>query len=262
LIYAASQAPLKSAQKQGFPMAARRGTAAFIGVVGLGLMTLGLSSPAAAEGIFERIFGGLRHAVEGPSRSSAFADPLSNPSPPQRRADAGPAKAFCVRTCDGHFFPLQARHGFSAAEACHSFCPGSETRLYSGSNIDYAVAPDGSRYADLDNAFVYRKQLVASCTCNGHDQFGLAHIDVTNDPTLRPGDVVATKNGLAAFTRTRNNVAEFTPVNADPKLAKSYRDKLSEMKIAPPTPVAANAVPMTLPPQARSGNNHSAQLSR
>src|SRR5665647_3627690 len=89
-------------------------------VVALGLMTLGLPTPASA-GIFERIFGGLQQAVEGSARApaviSSFADPLASTrnSPinaqPQRRADIGPSKAFCVRTCDGHFFPVQARAG-------------------------------------------------------------------------------------------------------------------------------------------------------
>ena len=116
-----------------------------------------------------------------------------------------------MRTCDGHFFPVQAHAGLSAADSCHSFCPASQTRLYSGGGIDHAVAADGSRYADLDNAFVYRKQLVAGCTCNGRDPFGLARMDVNSDPTLRPGDVVATKTGLVAFTGMKNKVSPLPP---------------------------------------------------
>ena len=34
---------------------------------------------------------------------------------------------------------------------------------------------------------------------NGRDAFGLAPYDMTSDPTLRPGDVVATKDGFQAF---------------------------------------------------------------
>jgi hypothetical protein len=236
-------------------------------------MTLGLSTPASA-GIFERIFGGLRQAVEAPAHApeviSSFADPLASPrnsssnSQPQRRADIGPAKAFCVRTCDGHFFPVQARAGLSAAEACHSFCPGSQTKLYSGSNIDYAVASDGSRYGDLANAFVYRKQLVAGCTCNGRSPFGLARMEVNSDPTLRRGDVVATKEGMVTFTGTKNNVADFTPVGADRNLPKSTRDKLSDVKIMPPTP-ASGFTPVMLRSsldRIDGDNPRSAQLSR
>jgi hypothetical protein len=219
-----------------------RGKSVAIGVLGLSLLSLGLSQPASAQGIFERIFGGLRHAVEAPHQPtniSAFADPLAGLGDrPQQRAELGPAKAFCVRSCDGHFFPVQARPGMTAAESCHAFCPASKTVLYSGSNIDYAVASDGSRYADLDNAFAYRKQLVDGCTCNGRDAFGLARMDVANDPTLRPGDVVATKSGLMAFTGTTNKVADFTPIDAYRGLSKTSREKLSEVKIMPPNPGA------------------------
>jgi hypothetical protein len=60
---------------------------------------------------------------------------------------------------------------------------------------------------------VYRKQLVANCTCNGKDPFGLTSFDVKNDPTLRPGDIVSTKDGLLAFTGKSGSAAAFTPVN-------------------------------------------------
>ncbi len=238
---------------------AARGKRALVGVaagfLSLGLLTLSLSTPASAQGIFERIFGGLRRVIEAPSRmlpnTQAFVDPLTgvgNDTDPrqQLRVETGPARAFCVRTCDGHFFPVQAHAGLSAAESCKAFCPGSQVRLYSGGNIDYAVASDGSRYADLDNAFVYRKKLVAGCTCNGRNAFGLAHIDVNTDPTLRPGDIVATKTGLAAFTGVKNHVADFTPIGAYRGLSETARDKLSAVKIMPPAPSAAGVTMATI----------------
>ena len=247
-----------------------RGRSAAIGVLSLGLVTLALSAPASAQGIFERIFGGLRHAIEGPARApasiSAFADPLTSLGDrPQQRADSGPGRAFCVRSCDGHFFPVQSRAGLSAAESCSAFCPASKTRLYSGAAIDTAMASDGSRYADLDNAFVYRKQLVEGCTCNGRDPFGLARMDVKADPTLRPGDVVATKSGLVAFTGTKNNVADFTPIDTYRGLSKSSRDKLSEVKIMPPNPGAAEVTTATVTHvsnRARDNDRRRAQLER
>ena len=82
-----------------------------------------------------------------------------------------------------------------------------------GGEIGAAVAQDGQHYTNLDTAFVYRKQLVANCTCNGRDAFGLAPFDVKNDPTLRPGDIVSTKNGLASYTGGSGPSATFTPVN-------------------------------------------------
>ena len=77
-----------------------------------------------------------------------------------------------------------------------------------------ALSPkNGEHYANLDAAFVYRKQLVANCTCNGRNAFGLASFDVKNDPTLRPGDIVSTKNGLMAYAGKSGRGAIFTSVN-------------------------------------------------
>ena len=148
-----------------------------------------------------------------PSNAAEHADRL-------RESESGPSKAFCVRTCDGQFFPVDAHPGMSVAEACRAFCPASQTQIYTGGKIDDAVAHDGARYADLPKAFVYRKQLIAGCTCNGRDHFGLAHVDVNADPTLRPGDMVATGNGMLAFTGRPNRTAHFKPVEPYPHFSK------------------------------------------
>ncbi len=204
---------------------------------------------------------------QAPSNAQSYAEPFSDffrgPDRSKERSDSGPASAYCVRTSDGFYFPVQAHAGVSAAEACHVFCPASQTRLYSGSGIDHAVATDGSGYAELDTAFLYRKQLVAGSTCNGRDRFGLAHVDVTTDPTLRPGDIVATKDGLVAVTGMKNHVAEFTPLANDRAIPMSTREKLSAVKIMPPNPGARRIAPviMSAAPRGRD-ENHSAQLAR
>jgi hypothetical protein len=222
-----------------------------LGLCCASLLTAVLPQTASA-GFLDRLFGGFRRAIEAPRPPIAFADPFSNlanhfnGAPRQERlrgaSATGPARAFCVRTCDGRYFPVQAHAGMSAAEACHSFCPASETRLYAGSNIDYASAPDGSRYTDLKNAYAYRKALVQGCTCNGRDAFGLAHIDPKYDPTLRRGDIVATANGLAAYTGAHNNVADFTPVQNYSPLPRNTRDKLGETKVGPAAPASTDFV--------------------
>jgi Protein of unknown function (DUF2865) len=232
-----------------------------------GLVTLASLAPASAQGIFERIFGGLRRTVEAPAglptNIQAFANPFGSPSEGNApRSETGPASAYCVRTCDGHFFPVQAHAGVSAADACHAFCPASQTRTYSGGGIDHAVAADGSRYADLDTAFLYRQQLVAGCTCNGRDAFGLARVDVNSDPTLRPGDIVATKTGMVAFAGMKNKVADFTPVDSYRGLPKTARDKVSEMKIMPPNPGALIVTPVTLAPSGRQRGNDNRSAQR
>jgi hypothetical protein len=43
--------------------------------------------------------------------------------------------------------------------------------------------------------------LVSGCTCNGKDSLGLVTLDVSNDPTLQPGDTVATPDGKTATVK-------------------------------------------------------------
>jgi len=225
-----------------------RATAA--GLAALALFAV--STPAGAFNIFESIFGRVHR--EPPPQAQAYAPPAyaepsrSSFSVPQRQArvDSGPASAFCVRSCDGHFFPVRAHPGLSAAQACHAFCPAAETRLYSGSSIDHATASDGSRYADLPNAFTYRKQIVAGCTCNGRDPFGLAQIDPKADPTLKAGDVVVTDKGPEAFTGSKT--AQFTPVQDYSGFSKSARAQLSALKTMPANPGAPAPVVSAVAP--------------
>src|SRR5439155_22971988 len=103
-----------------------------------------------------------------PSSASPFADPNSPFGRPDSgpRYESGPAVAFCVRLCDGRFFPIQRSSGANAAQVCNSFCPAARTKIFSGGVINYAVANDGTRYSELPNAFAYRDQIVADCSCN------------------------------------------------------------------------------------------------
>jgi hypothetical protein len=248
-------------------MAARGGSMILrvsAGVIAAAALTFASLTPASA-GIFESIFGGFFHAERHapPATVNAYAEPSgSSVTRETRRGESGPASAYCVRISDGFYFPVQAHAGVSVAEACHAFCPGSRTRLYSGGGIDNAVASDGDRYADLDTAFLYRKELVAGATCNGRDRFGLAHVDATTDPTLRPGDIVATKSGMVAVTGMKNKVAEFAPINDYRGVPKSTRDKLAGVKIMPHAPGASKLMSLTGQTGVSHDDNRSAQLSR
>jgi hypothetical protein len=203
-------------------------------------------APAFAQGFFESLFGRPRPRVVQPEslppQVTAYADPFGPRE--SRRSDgnvySGRGSAFCVRTCDGRYFPLQHHAGVSPAELCRSFCPTAQTMVFSGGSINSAVAPNGTRYADLDNAFAYRDKVVDNCTCNGKDSFGLARMSPVVDPTLRAGDIVATNDGLANFRGKTSGSAEFTPINAS---AAAWAQKLSAIKVrpAPPAPQVAAA---------------------
>ena len=139
---------------------------------------------------------------------------------------------------------------------CQAFCPASATKVFFGSSIENASASTGERYADSDNAFAYRKALKADCTCNGRSAAGLAPVDLALDTSLKAGDVVATSNGLVAYSGVRlgaNQSPEFTPVASFPGLTSDVRAKLGEMKVVPVTaelidsskPIANDLPPVT-----------------
>ena len=196
---------------------------------------------ASAEDLFGFLFGGgqRQQQRQAPSQANFFADPFGfnqQPAPPPRPvASSGSGPAFCVRTCDGRYFPL-ARGNASPAQMCQAFCPASPTRVFFGGTIDGASSSNGERYAESENAFAFRKALRADCTCNGRDPAGLAPVDLTLDTSLRPGDVIATTTGLVAYSGVKvgvNQTAEFTPVASYPGLTADVRARLGEMKVAP-----------------------------
>jgi Protein of unknown function (DUF2865) len=195
---------------------------------------------ACAEGLFDFLFGGIEKPRQRQApQENFFADPFGigqqAAPPPSRPAVASSGPAFCVRSCDGRYFPLM-RGTASPAQICQAFCPATPTKVFFGSSIDSAYAANGERYAGSDNAFLYRKELRANCTCNGRDPAGLAPVDLALDSSLRPGDVVATTDGLVAYSGNRTATGqgpEFTPVASYPGLTADVRARLNEMKVAP-----------------------------
>jgi uncharacterized protein DUF2865 len=194
--------------------------AALAAVVSAAAM-LATPHPARAEGFLDFLFGGFQQRPTPPRDTNYYAEPGRIAPPPmgsesvrQGSGDAGRALAYCVRLCDGQHFPMEHLANATPVETCRAMCPASKTKVYFGSAIDHAVASDGARYADLDAAFVYRKQLVANCTCNGKDAFGLAPFDAAADPTLRPGDIVSTRTGYVAYSGRRGQSDAFTPVDS------------------------------------------------
>ena len=172
----------------------------------------------------------------------AYADPSEVPPEyrsrgPARTIEPAPRATYCVRLCDGRFFPMSgpaAASQASAANTCSALCPASKTAVYRGGEIDEAVARNGDRYADLANAFVYRTKLVDGCTCNGKNPLGLARLDIATDPTLKAGDVVATAGGLKVFKGGKGEThksADFTPIEDSRKVSADLRRHLATTRV-------------------------------
>ncbi len=171
-----------------------------IGVTFAVFVAVGLPvSASRAEDFFSALFRAFgAHGLASPAESGPFnygPEQPQNYSP--RRFASG--TAYCVRTCDGRYFPASAGNQ-SPAETCKSFCPAADTRVFYGPSIDEAASEAGKPYTELPNAFRYRSELVAGCTCNGSDPVGLAKIKVEDDKTLRRGDLVVAPDGVKVAT--------------------------------------------------------------
>ena len=187
-----------------------------------GLVVFGFGSAAQAQDFFSGLFGGFQQPRYAPmQRAFPFASEGDYAAPrryrPVQRATASAGgQAYCVRTCDGRYFPISATGDASKEATCNSFCPASETKVVYGSTIDGARTSGGKPYSELPNAFKFRTEIVNGCTCNGKDHFGLAKIKVEDDPTLRRGDIVASEDGLKVAGRIdrREGAVNFSPVSA------------------------------------------------
>jgi hypothetical protein len=188
-------------------------TAAVAAAIGGGMPS------ASARDFFSSFFGALG-GQPAPQRALGYngESDVQYPSAPARQAApsySGRSSAYCVRTCDGRYFPISANNEQSRAATCNSLCPASETKVFYGSSIDHASSENGKSYSSLPNAFKYREQIVQGCTCNGKDSVGLASISIDDDKTIRKGDIVAGETGLIvanqAASRKSRTAVNFSP---------------------------------------------------
>jgi hypothetical protein len=217
------------------------------------LVAAGAPNVASAQGLFEvlrSIFGGSRPPVERvePAQLSAGAEGAISGMP----AEGGPHAAYCVRLCDGRYFPLPRSAGSqstSPENVCGAMCPAAQTKIFSGTSIDRAVANDGKNYSGIKNAFLYREKMVDGCSCNGSNT-GTAALEVENDPTLRRGDIVITRDGPKVFNgdnRLPHKSTDFVPTDSYKGLSKNVRNELSNMRVAE-EPITNASVSLRTPP--------------
>lgn len=133
-----------------------------------------------------------------------------------RAATAG-HRTVCVRMCDGYLFPLgnlRTRADLPAhAAACAAACPGAPTSLYTlaagAAELDQATSLQGQPYRASALANVYRQRRVADCSCQASAQAsgGAAPLSAAQDPTLRAGDAVATRDSARVAVRVPGSLA-------------------------------------------------------
>jgi Protein of unknown function (DUF2865) len=165
---------------------------------------------------------------------------LTLPSPTRSEIGAGGRVTYCVRTCDGFYFPIGSGSGSESADtaACNNLCPKAETRIYIGqigSDIDVARARDsGKRYAALGQAFSYRKSINKSCSCTANG-YGIAtDFSVYRDGSLRVGDIVMTGKGMRVFNGGTfpYREANFTAISRSDRIDTATRESLRKVEQA------------------------------
>lgn len=194
---------------------------------------------AAAQSFFSSLFGGSNASAYAPGQSagqSSFFGDLFGARPEPPRVSSGGGQAYCVRLCDGRYFPLpRATHAaVSPAKVCDALCPAAKAQVFHGSDPTQSVAADGTRYANLKNALLYRQKLVTDCSCTGEGPGGLARIDLESDPTLRAGDVVVQAEGPAVFNGSAQfprRSADFTPIRGRSLAALDAKGVLANLRV-------------------------------
>jgi Protein of unknown function (DUF2865) len=131
-------------------------------------------------------------------------------SPAGDGAPAGTYRTVCVRTCDGYYFPISystvPNRFVDDQRACQRECPASDALLYSyrnpGEDINQAVSISGVPYTDLPNAFRYRKEFAATCSCRRPGQSWADALKNADDSTtLEAGDIVVTDQNAKALSQ-------------------------------------------------------------
>jgi hypothetical protein len=191
------------------------------------LVVVALAPAVQAEEFFSSLFGFGAQRQQSPMTPLPFASEGNSPiapdfNAPRARVYSGGSQAYCVRTCDGRYFPIAAAGNQSKAASCSSLCPASQTKVVYGSNIDNAATESGKPYSELPNAFRYRNELVAGCSCNGKDPTGLAAVKVEDDPTLRKGDIVVGSGGLMVAGRGADRRGASLNLSPAPAAVRSH----------------------------------------
>jgi Protein of unknown function (DUF2865) len=156
------------------------------------------AAAAPQRGFFETLFGGL-------------GNPGGAVPPTEPQLGGSGYRTLCVRTCDGYYFPISFATSptrFAEDEqTCQRLCPATEAMLYThrnpGEEVAQAVSSAGRVYKDLPNAFRYRREFVASCSCKQAGQTWAEALGQTKDSTVERGDIVVTEERAKALSQPR-----------------------------------------------------------
>ena len=194
----------------------------------------------APGGFFETLFG-----IRAPFGTAPDA-PLSG---------SGTYRTVCVRTCDGYYFPISystvPTKFYEDERLCQRLCPASEVALYShrnpGEDVTQAVSSSGRSYSELPNAFSYRKQYNAACSCRAPGQSWAEALRQLDDHTLERGDIVVTEEQAKALSQPRTD-AQGKPIKLETNSARNAPAGKNAAAGTPKSAAAQNPAPPTAAP--------------
>jgi hypothetical protein len=211
----------------------------------LGLALALAPASGEAEGLFDFLFG--------PDPAPQAAPPRARDSAPARRAKvqgsvgfgkskSGPAGGaglasdprvggFCVRTCDGYFFPLIKATRATRQQSCELACPSAQMEVFDGASIDSARNRKGQRYSALPRAFAFRDKATGACQCND-PKSSQSYFERTarDDPTLQTGDILVETGGAFVYRGSA-----LVPLGSASFLSPNLRSRLRAMLKSSPT---------------------------
>lgn len=156
---------------------------------------------------------------------------------------SGTYRTLCVRSCDGFYFPISyatVPSKFQDDErVCKNMCPASEATLYAhrnpGEDVAQAVSTSGQPYSSMPNAFKYRKEFSAACSCKAPGQTWSEALKQIDDQTVERGDIVVTQE--------RAKQLSLPPPARGSKPLTAAQQRALDAKAAEAKPAAATEAP-------------------
>ncbi len=141
--------------------------------------------------------------------------------------EASSGHGFCVRTCDGYYFPLITSGRATKQQSCEYACPSAPMAVYEGSTIETAQNLGGEKYTSLSAAFSFRDKTTQNCSCNPpeHAQSFSMRL-LGEDLSLRTGDIVFGDHGAFVYQGSK-----FVPFERSSLLSSGTRAKIRALLV-------------------------------
>lgn len=194
---------------------------------------------ASARDFLEELFGLGGSEPAGQSnggagqigQQGAAVGPSTRAEPAKKRVAAG--GTFCVRSCDGYFFPMPGAGKASQQSMCEMACPSAAVDVYRGGSIETSRNARGQSYAALPNAFSFRAKVTEKCGCNAAESSQARALkSLRQDPTLRNGDIIFDTAGASVVRGASFASAESSTV-VPASARKTIRAVLALPRVAP-----------------------------